>query len=389
MSRKTSIFLTIIALSLAFLIFTFIVGLLRKQSAAKLLSDKYGFLWHEKNQLNRRQKDVVEKIYSGEMKRDKVEIVIAAYNENLEWTRMYHNIVTAYVKCEKEVSNLAKNMPSMTVIPLPNLGRETHTYLYHIVNRYDSLADLTVFTQGAAPTQGYKGHRDGGGHMYCNSTLHDYVTAEDGLFIFNEVMRLKDSVHSVRKGYINTKECVYRPPGSRVPPCYDPRDFDFRLIPRVDHPFTLTVIGDSCRKEKSKTCSPKLFWDEYIRLPYPSHDLIWYAQGAVFSATKEQIRRRPRSDYEAILKEASKGEDTSTGFFMEYFWYYLTRSEYHACHIDVEGANSLALFGGNDPLSALPIDQLSAILKKGSKTLRWDRFMGLSSTLKQEDKKKM
>ena len=375
MFRKTSIFVTITAVSLAFCIFTFVVGLLQKQRAAKSLSDKYGFLWGEKRQLNGRQKDIVEKIYSGVIKKDKVEIVIAAYNESLAWARMYDNIATAYVKCKEEISYLAKNMPSLTVIPLPNVGRETHTYLYHIVNRYDTLADLTVFTQGAAPTQGYKGHRDGGGHMYCNSTLHDYVTAEDGLFIFNEVMRLKDAVHSIRKGYIKTKQCPRRLPGSRVRPCFDPRDFDYRLIPRVHHPYTLAVIGDSCRKEKSETCSPKLFWDKFIRLPYPPNEFIWYAQGAVFSVTKEQIRSRPRSDYEAILKEASKGEDTSTGFFMEYFWYYLTTSKYHACHVDVDGANSLAMFGGNDPLSALPVDELSAILKKAKKTLGWNKFI--------------
>ncbi len=33
-------------------------------------------------------------------------------------------------------------------VPLPNLGREAHTYLHHIVSRYDSLAPLTVFCQG-------------------------------------------------------------------------------------------------------------------------------------------------------------------------------------------------------------------------------------------------
>jgi hypothetical protein len=33
-------------------------------------------------------------------------------------------------------------------ILLPNVGREAHTYLHHLVNRYDSLAPLTVFTQG-------------------------------------------------------------------------------------------------------------------------------------------------------------------------------------------------------------------------------------------------
>jgi hypothetical protein len=32
--------------------------------------------------------------------------------------------------------------------PLPNVGREAHAYLHHIVGRYDTLADITVFAQG-------------------------------------------------------------------------------------------------------------------------------------------------------------------------------------------------------------------------------------------------
>ena len=32
---------------------------------------------------------------------------------------------------------------------LPNVGRESHTYLHHIVANYDHLASVTVFTQGS------------------------------------------------------------------------------------------------------------------------------------------------------------------------------------------------------------------------------------------------
>ena len=322
----------------------------------------YGFLWDEMQMLNAQQREMVHNIFIGNIKKDTVEIVIANYKEDLSWARMYINITTAYVKDSESIISLARMMPSMTAISLPNIGRETHSYLYHIINRYDSLANVTVFTQGSAPTQGYRGHRIGGGHMYCNSTLHDYVTAPDGHFIFNEVMRLKDAVHAVRKGYLDSKKCVHRERGRQISRCYDPSNFDARLIPRIDHPFTVKVIGDLCRVENSTTCSPKLFWDKFIKLPYPPRDIVWYAQGAVFSFTKEQIRKRPRSEYEALLREASKGQDTSSGFFMEYFWYYLITSTTHTCRVDGAGVDSLATFGGDDPLSRLPVDQLSALL---------------------------
>ena len=41
------------------------------------------------------------------------------------------------------------------VIPLPNVGRESHTYLTHIVTQYDDLSDYTIFFQGGEPSWGY------------------------------------------------------------------------------------------------------------------------------------------------------------------------------------------------------------------------------------------
>ncbi len=61
------------------------------------------------------------------------------------------------------------------MIQLPNVGRETHTYLHHIVSRYDSLADWTVFSQAAEPSFGYKGHGLGGGHLLSGSSFTKYI----------------------------------------------------------------------------------------------------------------------------------------------------------------------------------------------------------------------
>ena len=70
------------------------------------------------------------------------EIVIARYNENLDWVnKLDPSIkVTIYNKGLNDI-----NFPFIT---LPNVGRETHTYLYHIIHNYKSLADQTIFCQG-------------------------------------------------------------------------------------------------------------------------------------------------------------------------------------------------------------------------------------------------
>ena len=74
----------------------------------------------------------------------KTEIVVARYNENLDWLKK--------IKKSKDlkitVYNKGKDDIDIPFIPLPNVGRESHTYLYHIINNYDNLADQTIFCQG-------------------------------------------------------------------------------------------------------------------------------------------------------------------------------------------------------------------------------------------------
>lgn len=68
------------------------------------------------------------------------EIVVAKYNEDVNWLNSLNGgKVTIYNKGNGDLSNSIK---------LPNVGREPHTYFYHIVNNYDNLSDWTFFTQG-------------------------------------------------------------------------------------------------------------------------------------------------------------------------------------------------------------------------------------------------
>ena len=77
--------------------------------------------------------------------KNKKEMVIARYSEDISWAKNYQDyVITCY--------NKGKNKPdcgNCTIIPLENVGRESHTYIYHIIKNYDNLADVTVFTMGS------------------------------------------------------------------------------------------------------------------------------------------------------------------------------------------------------------------------------------------------
>jgi hypothetical protein len=82
-----------------------------------------------------------------------VDLVIARYNEDIDWLKDYSkykfNRIFIYNKgkkkdlkdCPLEVETIYKT--------LPNVGRCDHTYIYHIIHNYDTLASVTIFAKGS------------------------------------------------------------------------------------------------------------------------------------------------------------------------------------------------------------------------------------------------
>ena len=77
----------------------------------------------------------------------KKETVVAWYTEDLSWVDVDDASVVVYIKNGVDIRGTFANLP-WRFVSLPNVGREGHTYLHHIVENYDRLADLTVFLQG-------------------------------------------------------------------------------------------------------------------------------------------------------------------------------------------------------------------------------------------------
>ena len=71
-----------------------------------------------------------------------MELVIARCEEDLAWIRNVAPGIRA------TVYNKGPALDSLPSISLPNRGREAHSYLHHIVTRYESLSPVTVFCQG-------------------------------------------------------------------------------------------------------------------------------------------------------------------------------------------------------------------------------------------------
>lgn len=131
------------------------------------------------------------------MNSPKMTMVVARYNENLDWLK---TVPWNYI-----VFNKGGNLPKWVKnkVKLPNIGREAHTYLTYIIDNYDHLSNYTIFVQGnpfdhssdlVTKIKGFDGKSDFfdlsdsilASGRYGNRTRFESKTAESAQRIFLE-----------------------------------------------------------------------------------------------------------------------------------------------------------------------------------------------------------
>jgi len=82
-----------------------------------------------------------------------ITLVISRYNEDLEWLKseLFSNIHNIIIY-NKGINNNFYGFDKYKVINLPNVGRDAHTYFYHISKKYKTyllLDSITIFLPGS------------------------------------------------------------------------------------------------------------------------------------------------------------------------------------------------------------------------------------------------
>lgn len=202
------------------------------------------------------------------MKNKKIGVVIARYNENIDWVKNINHNIYLYNKGEDHI---------LDSINLPNVGREAQTYLYHIVKNYEKLDDYTVFLQGNPYDHAFQDH-------YPSIEMFNNVTYKKDFYPFN----LKDC----GSGFdYYTCDLLGKP---NLNPNVDLAKFCH------DHNFTLDI----------------------------KNNLVEFVQGAQFAVSKQSIHKKNKSIYEKLLYSLSNNNpDPSRANFlahvMERLWKYI------------------------------------------------------------------
>lgn len=76
------------------------------------------------------------------------QLVIAKYNENVDWLKDVNLDTVVYNKGNGlDLDSIRGQKNKLEEFKLPNIGRESHTLLHHIIKNYDNLCNVTVFLQ--------------------------------------------------------------------------------------------------------------------------------------------------------------------------------------------------------------------------------------------------
>lgn len=210
-----------------------------------------------------------------------VELVVARYNEDLNWMKQdqidkYSN-VTIYNKGKNQDFY---HKPSSKIVTIDNVGRCDHTYLYHIIQNYDHLADIVAFLPGSA----------------------------DMGFKVNQTQRLFDTIEREDKAaFVNTR--TFQTPLRDV---YN----DFQLDEWKASDTRNTEINSESKLEPSKYRPYGAWYDHYLK-DTKAYTLSFYG---IFSVAKEDIQQHPKSYYENLIKELSNSSNPEVGHYFERSW---------------------------------------------------------------------
>lgn len=213
--------------------------------------------------------------------------VIARFNEDVSWIEsLPSDEVIVYNKGEP----LNNSYFSNNVRNVPNIGRESHTYLYYIVANYNNLPDIVIFSQGS---------------------IVDHIPEQYGTSPAKYLELLGDSARVSENGLSkNFGE-------ARVP-------LDFNIQ-------DATLLMEKWKvKDPTRICFGEWFL-KHFKYDFPS-EKCFVAWGSIFAMRKEHLHTRPKEFYQTLLMEHGYLNAPILSHFLERAWFYIPQQKLSKIH---------------------------------------------------------
>ena len=203
--------------------------------------------------------------------KSKNHIVISRYNEDLSWVKILSAPDTQIFIYNKG-GEITESFPSkVTVINLKNTGRESHTYLYHILNNYSDLPEKIIFTQA---------HPDDHVSQNFISDFYSFINGSDEFKYFSQnILEMRiDSDGVEESGNLNGS--FWRNKHSLSSCCFT---VPFKIIPEIESKkwiFGTGAIFGVCKQ--SILSNTEEFYKSCINILEESSDLVNPPEGHAF-----------------------------------------------------------------------------------------------------------
>lgn len=199
-------------------------------------------------------------------------IVVARYNENIEWLKDDMKNCIIYNKGDKlHVEN---------EIMLENVGREADTYLHYIIDNYNNLPDIVVFTQ---------------------ARISDHKGSDD----INYLIKIKNEALQYSK---SQNFLIHTDIGNNI---YWDKEFKWMLQ------------NDEFKNnyKNNKFVEFGKWFEENINITYPNPIYIYC--NAIFAVKREKIINKPIEYYKKLILEVNHHNNPPEAHFLERSWYYI------------------------------------------------------------------
>lgn len=220
------------------------------------------------------------------------DMVIARYKESLPWLSEYSKYkfrnVIIYNKNKADNNKTSKdigcvlNSKECIKVNLPNVGRCDHTYLYHIIENYNNLADVTIFTKGSSD-------------------------------LFREVVKLRFTVGKV----FEVQDTVISADTIPLPVHIYLRDFSLNTY-RSSHP----VNYDTDSNSDSFVMQPASIrpFGKWFEAKFPGLNIFKIVYAGIFGLSRKLIHQHPKSYYQNLIKELEGHSNPEVGHYFERSW---------------------------------------------------------------------
>ena len=207
------------------------------------------------------------------------DIVLARYNEDISWIRKKpfseFNII-CYNKGSDDPERECLS-PTCNIINLKNVGRQSHTYLYHIIKNYNKLSPVTIFLPAS-----------------CNDPHKMSL-------VYGVIAKVLKTKTTVLRGDIGT---------------YPDDLYDYT----IDNWTSSNAKNKLANPESKLEPSPIRPFGKWFEQNFGDIKVPIFCHYDIFAVAKEHILQHPVSKYQSLIKYLENSSNPECGHYMERSW---------------------------------------------------------------------